>query len=64
MTKKTPVPVKPFTVRTALVTVLALIVAIAAVFLFFSAVHSVGLAVLTGGTAFAGAWRFFDRMIG
>ncbi|MGW4130897.1 hypothetical protein [Amycolatopsis japonica] len=55
---------KAFSVRTALVLLLALVVAVAAGLLFHTAVAEVGLSVLTGGAAFASAWRFFDGIIG
>ncbi len=58
-----PGPGQPFTVRTALVMFMALVVAIVAGALFYTAVHAIGLAVLTGGAAFASAWRFFDWLI-
>jgi hypothetical protein len=62
--QSTPEPAKPFTVRTAFVLFLALMAGVVAGFLFYSATHSVGLAVITGGAAFAGGWRLFDRLIG
>jgi hypothetical protein len=56
-------PSKPFTVRDALVLLLALITAVAAGWLFYAATRSVPLAILTGGAAFAAAWKFFDSLI-
>lgn len=54
---------KHFSVRTALVLLLALLCAVAAGWLFFTGTHSASLAVLTGGAAFGGAWTFFDHVI-
>ncbi|GAA0214199.1 hypothetical protein GCM10010492_10020 [Saccharothrix mutabilis subsp. mutabilis] len=53
-----------FSVRTALVLLLSLLTALAAGWLFHAGMHSLPMAFLTGGGAFAGAWFFWDRLIG
>lgn len=49
---------KPFTVRVAFVVFLALVVGVSAGFLFFTDVHSVGLAILTAVARSPGGWSF------
>jgi hypothetical protein len=56
-------PSKPFSVRDALVLLISIITGVAAGFLFHAGTHSVPLAILTGGAAFAAAWKFFDSLI-
>lgn len=54
---------KHFSVRTALVLLVALLAAVAAGYLFFAGTASVPLAILTGFASFAGTWTFVDRLI-
>jgi hypothetical protein len=53
----------PLTLRDALVILLSLLVGVAGGYLFYLGTHSVPLAILTGGAAFAAAWRFFNAFI-
>jgi hypothetical protein len=54
---------KHVSVRTAILLLFSLAIAVGAGLLLYAATQSVPLAVLTGGTAFAGGWAFLDRII-
>jgi len=56
-------PTKPVSLRLALITLLAAITAVAGGSLLYAGLHSIALAILSGGAAFAGAWRFYDEII-
>jgi hypothetical protein len=56
-------PDKHVSVRTAIVLLFALVIAVGAGLLLYAATLSIPLAILTGGTAFVGTWAFLDRII-